>query len=165
MLTCWTWHRAVKDHIFFDLDQRSRSLHQRSRSLLKDQDHWQWSRSITRSRSLLKKTKKKQQNIQINIAHFYCRYNSKVQWWITWNFQSIYLQKGTFSTQIYSHTWMFVPQPMMKNWSPKLEVKDQRSRSICKDHQQWSRSPKRSRSIKWSWSLRSSLMIFLQLWL
>ena len=31
--------RAVKDHIYFDLDQRSRSLHQRSRSLLKDQDH------------------------------------------------------------------------------------------------------------------------------
>ena len=59
---------------------------------------------------------------------------------------------------------MFVPQPMMKNWSPKLEVKDQRSRSICKDHQQWSRSPKRSRSIKWSRSLRSRSMIFLQLW-
>ena len=58
---------------------------------------------------------------------------------------------------------MFVPQPMMKNWSPKLEVKDQRSRSICKDHQQWSRSPKRSRSIKWSRSLRSRSMIFLQL--
>ena len=50
--SCCRRTRAVKDHIFFDLDQRSRSLHQRSRSLLKDQDHWQWSRSITRSRSL-----------------------------------------------------------------------------------------------------------------
>ena len=33
--------RVVKDHIFFYLDQRSRSMHQRSRSLLKDQDPWQ----------------------------------------------------------------------------------------------------------------------------
>ena len=32
--------RAVKDHICFDLDQRSRSSHQRSRSFVKDQDHW-----------------------------------------------------------------------------------------------------------------------------
>ena len=60
----------------------------------------------------------------------------------------------------------------------QLEIKDQRSRSnrkdqkmrrsrsrsIGKDHQKWSRSHKRSRSIKWSRSFRSRSMIFLQPW-
>ena len=41
--------RAVKDHIFFDLDQRSRSFHKRSRSLMKRSRS-----SHKRSRSLLK---------------------------------------------------------------------------------------------------------------
>ena len=65
--------------MFFDLDQRSRSLpersrslhtrsrslRQRSRSLLKDQDHWQWSRSISgsRPRSLFDQNFSKRQHI------------------------------------------------------------------------------------------------------
>ena len=86
--------RVVKDHIFFYLDQRSRSLPQRSRSLhtrssslrqrsrspLKDQDHLQWSRSILRSRSLFDQNFSIRQHItQVRFAHFDQRCNSKVQ--------------------------------------------------------------------------------------
>ena len=88
--------RVVKDHKFFYLDQRSRSLQQRSRSLhkrswllwwrsrslLKDQDHWQWSRSILRSRSRSlfdQKFRKRQHITNVYFDNFDRRCNSKIR--------------------------------------------------------------------------------------
>ena len=67
--------RAVKDHIFFLSRSKIKIIASKIKIIgndldqLQDQDQDHFST----------KTKKKQQNIQINIAHFYCRYNSKVQ--------------------------------------------------------------------------------------